>query len=171
MECHGRFPPRPCTALQSETFECIDARENQAALPKSRDQHINDPCTMVGGECCLGGNISRGPHVVRDKWRQAEMVQCKSMMLVAGVRSPGIVLKRGGIDMDLLTQPGHQFGWQEAIFLPTQAGIPEQGNMNGETDPVFRAATRADKIMVRRREKIVPNQFIRFGRNPEQGLA
>ena len=43
--------------------------------------------------------------------------------------------------------------------------------MNGETEPVFRAATRADKIMVRRREKIAPNQFIRFGWNPEQCFA
>ena len=85
MECHSRFPPCPGTALQSETFQRIDARENQAALPKFRDQHFNDPCTMVGGECCLGGNFGRGTHVIRGKWRQTEMVQCKSMMLVAGV--------------------------------------------------------------------------------------
>ena len=43
--------------------------------------------------------------------------------------------------------------------------------MNGETKPVFRAAACADKIMIRRREKVAPNQFIRFGRNPKQGFA
>ena len=59
--------------------------------------------------------------------------------------------------MVMLNNETTMFGPKHAEST-ARAGMPEKRDVNGDAEPVFRAAAYVDELVVRRREKIVPNQ-------------
>ena len=168
----GRQAPGPRAAGQADAFQGDRAREHETTSSQLRRQTVQDGGAVVRVEGGVRRDVDRRTHVLDPCEGTQSKVPHRELPVLGSGRSPGgVVGDAPARHTGLLGQPGDQSCRRLEAVGPALAGVAQQRQVDRQTEPVARPASRRDQIEVLVRQNVVALEGGNVRVDPQQAVA